>query len=80
MLREQSKSAEHMVATAEHELLRAGQLKPGDVLGVVAGTRLASGSTNFMRLHSVTTEENRQSGPAKPGPGKSKRAGGNKKK
>jgi hypothetical protein len=27
------------------------------VLGVVAGTRQASGSTNFMRLHTVTTEE-----------------------
>ena len=32
-------------------------LKPGDVLGVVAGTRQASGSTNFMRLHTVTAEE-----------------------
>jgi hypothetical protein len=32
-------------------------LKPGDVLGVVAGTRQASGSTNFMRLHTVTLEE-----------------------
>jgi hypothetical protein len=37
--------------------LRRGSLKPGDVLGVVAGTRLASGSTNFMRLHAVTAEE-----------------------
>ena len=25
----------------------------GDVLGVVAGTQMASGSTNFMRLHVV---------------------------
>jgi hypothetical protein len=32
-------------------------LKPGDVLGVVAGTRQASGSTNLMRLHVVTAEE-----------------------
>ena len=35
----------------------AGCSKPGDVLGVVAGTRQASGSTNFMRLHVVTAEE-----------------------
>jgi len=32
-------------------------LKPGDVLGVVAGTRQSSGSTNLMRLHTVTSEE-----------------------
>ena len=54
---EQARSAEHMVSAAEQELLRRGALKPGDVLGVVAGTRLASGSTNFMRLHAVTAEQ-----------------------
>jgi hypothetical protein len=32
-------------------------LKAGDVLGVVAGTRQASGATNFMRLHLVTSED-----------------------
>jgi pyruvate kinase len=53
----QAKSAEQMVTMAEQELLRRGQLKPGDVLGVVAGTRQASGSTNFMRLHQVSTED-----------------------
>src|ERR1700733_12252988 len=53
----QALSTDDMVDTAEHELLRRGLLKPGDVLGVVAGTRQASGSTNFMRLHTVTTEE-----------------------
>jgi pyruvate kinase len=52
--REQARSAEDMVSTAERELLQQGQLKPGDVLGVVAGTQMASGSTNFMRLHTVT--------------------------
>jgi hypothetical protein len=46
-----------MVTMAEQELLRRGLLKPGEVLGVVAGTRQASGSTNFMRLHQVSTEE-----------------------
>src|SRR5438445_8191991 len=66
MLRDQARSAEDMVATAEQELLRAGQLKPGDVLGVVAGTRLASGSTNFIRLHAVTPEEARETSPSRP--------------
>jgi hypothetical protein len=46
-----------MVDVAEHELLSRGLLKAADVLGVVAGTRQASGSTNFMRLHTVTAEE-----------------------
>src|SRR5271156_444525 len=50
-------SAENMVRVAEFELLSRGLLKAKDVLGVVAGTRQASGSTNFMRLHTVTTEE-----------------------
>jgi pyruvate kinase len=51
--REPSRSIEDMVVTAERELLRQGQLKAGEVLGVVAGTQMASGSTNFMRLHTV---------------------------
>jgi pyruvate kinase len=55
-----ARSAEQMVSMAEQELLRRGQLKPGDVLGVVAGTRQTSGSTNFMRLHVVTNEEARR--------------------
>ncbi len=53
----QAHSAEQMVAMAEQDLVRRGLLKPGDVLGVVAGTRQASGSTNLMRLHVVTDEE-----------------------
>ena len=54
--KELARSAEDMVNTAERELLREGQLEPGDVLGVVAGTQMASGSTNFMRLHTVTAQ------------------------
>ncbi|MBZ5655150.1 MAG: pyruvate kinase [Acidobacteriia bacterium] len=46
-------SAEAMVQTAEKELLPKGLLRPGDVLGLVAGTKLTSGATNFMRLHTV---------------------------
>ncbi|MBV9479327.1 MAG: pyruvate kinase [Acidobacteria bacterium] len=52
-----ARSAEHMVAIAERELLGRAKIKAGDVVGVVAGTRLASGSTNFIRLHVV--EDNR---------------------
>lgn len=50
-------STDEMVEVAEKELLSRGVLRPGSVLGVVAGTRQISGSTNFMRLHIVTPEE-----------------------
>jgi pyruvate kinase len=53
----QARSAEQMVTMAEQDLVRRGLLKPGDVLGVVAGTRQSSGSTNLMRLHVVTDKE-----------------------
>jgi pyruvate kinase len=49
----QARSAEDMVTTAERELLRQDRIKAGDVVGVVAGTQMASGSTNLMRLHTV---------------------------
>jgi pyruvate kinase len=50
-------SAEAMLAAAEHELLRKHKIQVGDVLGVVAGTQMAAGSTNFIRLHTVTKQE-----------------------
>jgi len=53
----QARSAEDMVTVAERELLRQDCIKVGDVLGVVAGTQMASGSTNLMRLHIVTSEK-----------------------
>jgi pyruvate kinase len=53
----QARNAEDMVTTAERELLRQGRIKVGDVLGVVAGTQMASGSTNLMRLHIVTPQK-----------------------
>jgi pyruvate kinase len=53
----QTRSAEDMVSAAEKELMRQGKIKIGDVLGVVAGTQTASGSTNFMRLHVVSDGE-----------------------
>jgi pyruvate kinase len=58
-------SSENMVRFAESELRARAVLKPGDVLGVVAGTRQASGSTNFMRLHAVTAAE--KAAPGRPG-------------
>ncbi len=68
-------SGEQMVTVAEQDLVRRGLLKPGDVLGVVAGTRQASGSTNLMRLHVVTDEEaERISHPKKPHPEKPRSA------
>src|SRR5262249_13215292 len=50
-------TAEDMLLAAETELLRTGRVNCGDVLGVVAGTQMASGSTNFMRLHVVTAQK-----------------------
>ena len=46
-------SAEDMLRVAEKELLQAGAVHSGDVMGIVAGTQRSSGSTNFMRLHVV---------------------------
>jgi len=46
-------SAESMLKTAEKELIPKGLIRPGDVLGLVAGTKLTSGATNFLRLHTV---------------------------
>ena len=50
-------SGDEMQTAAERALLSRGRLRVGDVLAVVAGTQMASGSTNFMRLHVVTEEE-----------------------
>ena len=57
-------SADGMLAAAQQELLRRRWIEAGDVLAVVAGTQMASGSTNFMRLHAVTVGEARAALPA----------------
>src|SRR5436309_16087560 len=49
-----SLTAEQMLSAAEQELLRRGSVKSGNVLGVVAGSQMASGSTHFMGLQVVT--------------------------
>jgi pyruvate kinase len=58
---------ENMVAFAEGELLLRGCVKAGDVVGVVAGTQMSSGSTNFMRLHVVTEEQVKRVGRSRSG-------------
>jgi hypothetical protein len=40
-----------MVDQAETLLEAGGFVKPKEILGIVAGTRTRSGSTNFLRLH-----------------------------
>jgi pyruvate kinase len=59
VLHPQAHNADGMVSAAEQELLRQRRVRVGDVVGVVAGTKMASGSTNFMRLHRVTRDERR---------------------
>ncbi len=51
--KEKWESAESMLKTAEEDLLPKGLIRPGEVLGLVAGTKFTSGATNFMRLHTV---------------------------
>jgi len=63
--RDQARTAEDMVRAAEYELVRQQRLKAGDVLGVVAGTQMSSGSTNFMRLRTVREAAVRRAARAK---------------
>ena len=44
-------TSEQMVDHAETALEQGGFVKPKEILGIVAGTRTRSGSTNFLRLH-----------------------------
>lgn len=53
LLSEPGQSANHMSDLAERELLRLGAVAPGDIMAVVTGTRMTSGSTNLMRLQVV---------------------------
>jgi pyruvate kinase len=53
---EKALSAERMLKTAQRDLLLRGKIRQGDVLGVVAGTHMASGSTNFFHLHTVNSK------------------------
>ncbi len=53
----QTGTVEGMVGAAEEQLLRQGAVKSADVIGVVGGTRMSTGSTNFMRLQIVGSGE-----------------------
>jgi len=46
-------AVEDMVTGAERELMKRGYAQAPDIIGIVAGTRTTSGSTNFLRLHVV---------------------------
>jgi pyruvate kinase len=45
------KNTDEMVDLAEQILEERGIVKPREIIGIVAGTRTRSGSTNFLRLH-----------------------------
>jgi len=51
-----------MMHAAERELLRRHAVIADDVIGVVAGTQIASGSTNFMRLHVIGAQDQEAGG------------------
>ena len=62
-------NTDQMVNTAERLLAESGRVQDGQILGIVAGTRTKTGSTNFLRLHMVGDGENsarRYMGSAKP--------------
>src|SRR5712671_1270319 len=54
---EESSTSDDMVHDAEKELLKMNAADYGDVVGIVAGTQKATGSTNFLRLHVVGADE-----------------------
>jgi pyruvate kinase len=56
-------NSDDMVRMAEKELLHLRAVATGDIIGIVAGTQQASGSTNFMRLHVVGSPD----GSSRPG-------------
>lgn len=51
------RETEDMVVKAEGLLRERNAAKQGDVVAIVAGTRSTTGSTNFMRLHVVGTND-----------------------
>ena len=53
LARKHEYSTEDMVSGAEAVLLQEGIVKPGDIVGLAAGTQTTTGSTNFMRLHII---------------------------
>jgi pyruvate kinase len=62
----QARSVEAMVEAAETELRRTGVAGSGDIVAVVAGTRMGTGSTNFIRLHRMRSSGATRRREAKP--------------
>ncbi len=60
-------TTEQMIDTAERLLEGGGYVKAREIVGIVAGTRTKSGSTNFLRLHVLgdSISEAAQTRPAK---------------
>src|SRR5271170_4024133 len=58
-------TTEQMVSEAERLLEEKGFVHPRQILGIVAGTRTKSGSTNFLRLHVLADSITEQPSPAK---------------
>ncbi len=56
----QTGTVEGMVSAAEEQLLGRQAVRPADVIGVVGGTKMSTGSTNFMRLQIVGSGERKQ--------------------
>ena len=54
LVADNSEVTAELLAPRVLELVELGLVESaGDVLGLVAGTKLTSGATNFMRLHTV---------------------------
>jgi pyruvate kinase len=54
---DESTTSDDMVHDAEKLLLKMNAADYGDVVGIVAGTQKATGSTNFLRLHVVGADD-----------------------
>src|SRR5205814_5215724 len=54
---DESSTSDDMVHDAEKLLLNMNAADYGDVVGIIAGTQKATGSTNFLRLHVVGADE-----------------------
>jgi pyruvate kinase len=48
-----ARDTDRLVSIAEEILERQANVQLGQIVGIVAGTRTRSGSTNFMRLHMI---------------------------
>ena len=63
VLCEPMRSSKQMILDAEAMLVKEHLAVAGDIIGLVAGTRSSSGSTNFMRLHVIGTESEEERPP-----------------